>query len=195
MNYLAHIYLSESNYQFRVGNFMADAVKGRFAHRFPHMVSEGIRTHRFIDHYTDTHPLIKGFIEGMRPHFGRYSAIVLDIYLDHILAKNFRYFTNRSLRLFCYNFYFALLLNYRYLPDRFRRFIFHFMATDRLGSYSKESGVRESLEIMVEYRNLDIDVDSAMVFLRDREADLFDLLECFIRELKEELRNQQYISK
>jgi len=69
------------------------------------------------------------------------------------------------------------------------------MATDRLGSYSKESGVRESLEIMVEYRNLDIDVDSAMVFLRDREADLFDLLECFIRELKEELRNQQYISK
>ncbi|MGL4993221.1 MAG: ACP phosphodiesterase [Bacteroidales bacterium] len=195
MNYLAHIYLSERSTQFRVGNFMADAVKGRYAHKYPHMVAQGIRTHRFIDHYTDTHPLIKGFIERMRPHFGRYSSILLDIYLDHILAKNFRHFTNSSLRLFCYRFYFAVIINYRYLPERFRRFICHFIATDRLGSYRRAQGVRESLEIMVEYRNLDINVDSAMMFLSEQERELFVLLDQFINELKEELVNQQYISK
>ena len=55
MNYLAHIYLSGSSPQIRVGGFIADAVKGGIPEHYPYKLRSGIRLHRLIDNYTDHH--------------------------------------------------------------------------------------------------------------------------------------------
>ncbi|MDD3273470.1 MAG: DUF479 domain-containing protein, partial [Bacteroidales bacterium] len=60
MNYLAHIYLSGSNRQLQVGNFIGDFVKGRKHENYPKGIQKGILLHREIDRFTDCHPL---FIE------------------------------------------------------------------------------------------------------------------------------------
>ncbi|MCO7112706.1 acyl carrier protein phosphodiesterase [Bacteroides uniformis] len=64
---------------------------------------------------------------GFNPEFGRYSGVLLDIYFDYLLASRFESFSGGSLRKYTRNFYLSLLINYRYLPLRFKRFIWHFI--------------------------------------------------------------------
>ena len=52
MNYLAHAYLSGSNKDIAIGNFIADNIKGNNYKKFNINWQKGILLHRFIDSYT-----------------------------------------------------------------------------------------------------------------------------------------------
>ena len=58
MNYLAHIYLSGNNDMLKIGNFIADSVKGKQYLDYPKAVQQGITLHRNIDEFTDSHPIV-----------------------------------------------------------------------------------------------------------------------------------------
>jgi acyl carrier protein phosphodiesterase len=59
MNYLAHVYLSGSNKELAIGNFIADHVKGKAYLEYPEIIQNGILLHRKIDYFTDQHPIFK----------------------------------------------------------------------------------------------------------------------------------------
>ena len=155
MNYLAHIFLSGSNRKVQLGNFVGDAVKGSSYKNYPPDIAKGIQLHRAIDDYTDHHPAVCEVVHRLQPEFGRYSGVLLDIYFDYLLASRFESFSGVSLRRYTRTFYLSLLINYRYLPVRFKRFIWHFILTDRLRKYATLNGIRESLNIMVEYHHIE----------------------------------------
>ena len=136
MNYLAHIFLSGKSPKRQVGNFIGDFVKGSQLNNYPKRIREGIVLHRKIDEFTDNHQIVREVIGILRPAFGRYSGIISDMYFDYFLAINFRKFSScKSIRLFTYEFYFSVLINYNHLPVRVKRFIFHFIGTNRLNQY------------------------------------------------------------
>ena len=164
MNYLAHIFLSGDDRRVQIGNFVGDAVKGRAYENYPLGFREGILLHREIDDYTDHHPVVREVVDMLRGGFGRYSGVLTDIYFDHLLARSFQSYSGQSLRWFAFGFYRALVLNYRHLPERFKGFLWHFILTNRLVRYASLSGIKRSLEIMVEYKNLGVDPGAAIVF-------------------------------
>lgn len=90
MNYLAHIYLSGSSPQIRVGGFIADAVKGGIPEHYPYKLRSGIRLHRLIDNYTDHHPLVREMValfkSGVRTLW-RYSS---RSFFRSLFSKRFR---------------------------------------------------------------------------------------------------------
>ena len=57
MNYLAHSILSFTNGQL-VGNMIADFIKNNERENFPLEIQDGIKLHRFIDSFTDSHPAV-----------------------------------------------------------------------------------------------------------------------------------------
>ena len=184
MNYLAHIFLSGSNRKVQLGNFVGDAVKGSSYKNYPPDIAKGIQLHRAIDDYTDHHPAVCEVVHRLQPEFGRYSGVLLDICFDYLLASRFESFSGGSLRKYTRNFYLSLLINYRYLPLRFKRFIWHFILTDRLRKYATPNGIRESLNIMVEYHHIDISVDKAIRYLEEHDEELFAVFQLFFIELQ-----------
>lgn len=111
MNFLAHIYLSQSIDAFMLGNFMADSIKGNQYLQYPSPIKEGILMHRFIDAYTDSHPKVLENIQLLRPQYGKYASIVSDIVYDHFLAKNFEFYANVSLQVFVNEVYRFMEMN------------------------------------------------------------------------------------
>lgn len=184
MNYLAHIFLSGDDRRVQIGNFVGDAVKGRAYENYPLGFRKGILLHREIDDYTDHHPVVREVIDMLRADFGRYSGVLTDIYFDHLLARNFRHYSGRSLRRFAWGFYGALILNYRYLPERFKGFLWHFILTNRLVRYASLSGIERSLGIMVEYKNLRIDPGAAIVFFERNQERLQELFDRFLPDVR-----------
>ena len=141
--------MSGNDSQLQVGNFIGDFVKGKKPDDYPKQIRKGIILHRHIDSFTDSHEVVKETIIFLRPTFGRYSGIVADMYFDYFLAKDFsRHNNGRPLLIFAVQFYISALINYRQLPIKVKRFIFHFIFTNRLGKYSTLEGLKDSLDIM-----------------------------------------------
>jgi len=70
----------------QAGNLFGDEVKGRNYENFPADIKKGLLQHRFIDSYTDSHPINLEVKKMLYPYFGKYAGIALDIYYDHYLA-------------------------------------------------------------------------------------------------------------
>jgi acyl carrier protein phosphodiesterase len=175
LNYLAHIFLSGADQQLQIGNFIGDFVKGSHFNDYPNGIRNGIILHRKIDSFTDSHSMVNETVVLLRPTFGRYSAIIADMYFDYFLAVNFRtYSQQKSLYLFSQRFYFFALLNYRHLPHKVKRFIFHFTGTNRLYKYASLNGLRRSLEIMATHKISAIDPEKTIKFLVENR----EVLEC-----------------
>ena len=55
MNFLAHEFLSFNNKELRVGNFLADFIRGNNLDKYPEGIKTGILLHRSIDVFTGFH--------------------------------------------------------------------------------------------------------------------------------------------
>ncbi len=194
MNYLAHIYLSGNNKQMQIGGFIADFVKGNNPKKHPSEIWKGIVLHRKIDTFTDSHPVVRELIALMRPEFGRYSAIVLDMYFDYFLATNFRNYSKSGLWIYSVRFSANALWNYFHLPERVKGFIFHFATTNRLYKYSKIEGLRDSLHIMSVYKIKSLKPEKCIHFLETNKATLesgfFEFFDELIQFTKKELKEK-----
>ncbi len=148
MNFLAHIYLSGDNDQIKIGNFMADSIKGKKYRKYPEEIQNGIILHRAIDYYTDTHPVFKQSTKRLFPTYGHYSGIIVDIFYDHFLAANWNKYSRTPLKEYIQEFYSLLETNLEILPSKVRNFL-PFMINDNwLLSYASISGIEKVLSGM-----------------------------------------------
>ena len=184
LNYLAHIFLSGNDGRLQVGNFIGDFVKGSRLNSYPDGIRQGIRLHREIDGFTDSHEVVRETVALLRPTFGRYSAIIVDMYFDYFLAVNFHiYSPNKSLKCFSCRFYVSALFHYRNLPKRVKGFIFHFVITNRLTAYSTIEGLKESLQIMARHKVTALKPDKTIDFLLQHYDELQRRFHLFFPDL------------
>ena len=69
MNFLAHIFLSGNDEEVMIGNFIADAVKGRDYLGYSDGIVKGILLHRRIDAFTDSHVVVGQSKQRSRPKY------------------------------------------------------------------------------------------------------------------------------
>lgn len=89
MNHLAHLFLAEPAAESLIGNLAGDFVKGPLGDRFPPGIAAGIRHHRRVDAFTDSHPQVAAFRRVLIPEHGHYARIISDVFFDHFLAAGF----------------------------------------------------------------------------------------------------------
>jgi acyl carrier protein phosphodiesterase len=88
MNHLAHFVLSGGDADLAIGNFVADFITNRQLPDFSAGVQRGIWLHREIDAFTDSHPIVKQSTKRLHPFHHKYSPVIVDVYYDYLLAKN-----------------------------------------------------------------------------------------------------------
>ena len=145
MNYLAHVFLSGSDPELLVGNFIADAVRGKQILQFSPGIQRGILLHRAIDHFTDVHPVVSETKNRLRPAYGKYAAVIADMYYDHFLAASFPDFSPVSLGTFTAQTYSVLQQFWPVLPERVKGFLPHMMQHNWLLSYAQLKGINQAL--------------------------------------------------
>jgi acyl carrier protein phosphodiesterase len=145
MNFLGHLYLAGNEPLAIVGNFMADAVKGRDLSRFPAAVEQGIRRHRAIDSFTDEHPLQRAGRERVRAHAGRYAGVAMDLFYDHLLAVEWSRWHAEPLSDFAQRMYALLHAHEHLLPERTRQMLPYMVQGDWLTSYATTEGLARAL--------------------------------------------------
>ena len=151
MNFLAHIYLSGNNDFVKIGNFMADGIRGKEYLNFPDDVKKGILLHRQIDTFTDAHLIYRKSKHRLHLKYGHYSGVIMDILYDHYLAKNWNNYSNENLKDYAQNFYNLLLDNQLILTDKANKMLPYMMKNDWLTSYATIAGI-EKILFQMDYR-------------------------------------------
>ncbi len=190
MNYLAHIYLSFGDEEIMVGNFIADAVKGRQIEKFSEKIREGIRLHRRIDEFTDNHPIVENSKARIRHRYKKYSGVIIDMFYDHFLAAGWSTWSENNLIDFTRQSYKILFRHYVILPARMKRILPFMAAGNWLASYAEIDNIALALKGMSRRTKFNSGMENAGKELKLYYHDLKGDFLVFFPEVVEFSRNQ-----
>ncbi len=154
MNFLAHFLLSGDDHDLLLGNLLGDIVKGR-VERYVHAgtterIRDGIRLHRTIDSFSDTHPVVRRSKQRITGRYGRLSGVIVDVYFDHVLAREWATYGEGTLETFAAEVYDTLHANLARLPSNVHPLV-HAMSRGRwLEGYAQVSGIARALRGMAQ---------------------------------------------
>lgn len=89
MNHLAHAVLAGDEPGVVVGSLLGDFWRGALDPRWNEAIARGVRLHRRTDVVTDAHPEVAALRRRFDPTLRRYAGILLDVWFDHVLARDF----------------------------------------------------------------------------------------------------------
>ncbi|WP_445719642.1 acyl carrier protein phosphodiesterase [Flavobacterium sp.] len=167
MNYLAHVYLSGNNDLLKIGNFMADSIKGNDYENFAPELKKGILLHRHIDSFTDSHPIYRKSKHRLHKKYGHYSGVIMDILYDHFLAKNWSNYSDEKLEKYADGFYKLLETNRNILTDRVIAMMPYMIARNWFVSYATIEGMKMILFQMDYKTKHRVNMQEAIVELQE----------------------------
>lgn len=148
MNFLAHLYLSKHAEELMIGNFIADAVKGKNFEAFSPGVIQGIKMHREIDAFTDTHHITKISASRLIPRYRKYAGVLVDVFYDHFLAANWNKYHHQPLPNFVDGVYDLMQKNFHILPAKSQYLLPYMIKHNWLLNYAKIEGIQHTLSGM-----------------------------------------------
>ncbi len=152
MNWLAHVFLSEPTVEFRLGNLLADLVRGDDRVGLPPDFQRGAARHKAIDAFTDSHPVVRRSRARIEARYRRFSGVLIDIFYDYCLAQQWATFAAEPLTTFTSRFYAEVAASPPLpLPEAARATLERIVRHDLLGQYARIEGVENSLRRVSTY--------------------------------------------
>ena len=145
MNYLAHAWLSFNDSAILTGNMISDFVKGKRQYDYPMNIQYGIRLHRAIDTFTDTHEATRQMKSFFQADYRLYAGAFVDIVYDYFLANDITQFKDSTaLASFTSNSYQQLSEFSSIFPPAFSSLFPYLQSQDGLSNYQHEWGIEKS---------------------------------------------------
>ena len=193
MNFLAHLYLADTDKEIIIGNFIADTIKGNKFYHFSDKIQFGIKMHRAIDTFTDEHPIFRQSKRRLDDKYRLYKGVIIDLIYDHFLAKNWSQYSNIPLNQFSQGVYQLLNDNYNILPEK-TQYLLPFMSKQNwLYKYRTIQGIGEILHDMNVRTKGISKMNEAVEDLKDNYTIFEEDFTTFFKEL--EVFSSNYLKK
>lgn len=149
-----------------VGNFIADFVKGRTAlAQFESDIITGIELHRGIDEFTDSHPMVGQSKNRLRNKYRHYAGVIVDVFYDHFLARNWNSYHNELLPDYADKAY-GIIQSYESILPQDVKFMLPYMIKGNwLVNYGKLEGIHRALSGMSRRTPYESKMDESVVDL------------------------------
>jgi len=184
MNFLAHLYLSGNNTNILIGNFIADGIRGNQFKHLPSEIQQGILLHRQIDTYTDAHPIVRKSKRRLHERYGHYDGVIIDLFYDHFLAKNWHQYSEIPLNIYVKSVYTLLQKHVEILPTKIQQFLPHLIAYDWLYNYQFFDGMKAILNGMNRRTQLKSNMNLAIEDLQDLHQEFEEDFTLFFKDLR-----------
>lgn len=183
MNFLAHLYLSKNNTNIIIGNFIADGIQGnRFTHLHPE-IQQGILLHRQIDTFTDAHLIVRKSKRRLHERYGHYKGVIIDLFYDHYLAKNWKEYSEIPLDIYTQSVYTLLQNHFDILPKKTQHLLPFMIEYDWLYNYQFFDGMKVVLSGMNRRTQLKSNMDLAIEDLKKLHREFEEDFTVFFKDL------------
>jgi acyl carrier protein phosphodiesterase len=148
MNFLAHALLAGDSPALVVGGVVGDWIKGPLPGALPDDLARGVALHRAIDTFAETHPAFCASRARMSPARRRYAGVLVDIFWDHLLARDWARYREEGLGSYCALVYRQIADRRDHLPASSHHALELMAREDWLQSYSGLEGIADVLARM-----------------------------------------------
>ncbi len=148
MNVLAHALLAQQSGCSLIGNLLGDFVRGTPPAHYPPAWKDGIRLHRRIDGFVDRHAASARSVARLPAGQRRWARVALDVYYDHLLARDWARYSTLPLAQFAAGVYATLDEHHPALPPNLVRFAGFMASRDLLAGYREPDLIAEVLTRM-----------------------------------------------
>ncbi len=154
MNFLAHLLLAGEEPVARAGCLYPDLALPRDRRKLDHLpevMQCAIAQHLAIDAFTDLHPIVarsKSYFRGPGAMGGRLSGVLVDVFYDHILARDWKRWVDQPLTEFIKGVHRDLRDQSHLLPTSMRYPVDRLLAEDWLRCYASVEGIAYVLTLM-----------------------------------------------
>jgi acyl carrier protein phosphodiesterase len=184
VNHLAHALLAGADEERRLGGVLGDFVRGAPDATLPAGVREGIALHRAIDGYTDRHPEVLAARALFEPPYRRYAGIALDMWFDHLLARDFARWSSLPLAAFSTGLRELLRRQDALLPIAARRFAQYMSANDLPAAYAEPAVLDRALAGIGQRLQRDNPLGRMLPVLQEMEVPLQARFDTFFPQLQ-----------
>ncbi len=153
--------------------------------RYPARVISGIRLHRAIDVYTDAHPEVLAAKAFLPSPYRRYAGILLDMWFDHCLARDFPDWSRQPLPEYSEALRALLQRQDELLTPALRRFRAYMEANDLPAGYADRAVLGRALAGIGQRLSRANPLDTALPVLLEHEDELRRCFEVFFPQLRE----------
>lgn len=185
MNHLAHALLAGDDDALRLGGMLGDFVRGDPSAAWPEAIADGIRLHRAIDVFTDAHPQVLAAKARLDPPYRRYAGILLDVWFDHLLARDFDRWSAQPLEVFSRDLRRLLRAHEGALPPGLARFLRYMQVNGLPAGYARPEVVAQALAGIGQRLRRDNPLAESLPVLRAQERALAVHFEAFFPELRD----------
>jgi acyl carrier protein phosphodiesterase len=148
MNLLAHALLAAPDAELMFGSLIGDFVRGRIDPGLPPAVRAGVALHRAIDVYTDGHAEVSSARALFVPPLRRYAGILIDVWFDHLLARDWSAYGDGALEDFSRRVREVIDASSKLVPERMRGFVTYLRAHDLPAAYRDTAMIGDVLRGM-----------------------------------------------
>lgn len=148
MNFLAHALLAGDAPALIVGGVVGDWIKGTLPGALPDDLAKGVALHRAIDHFAESHPAFNRSRSRVSAERRRYAGVLVDVFYDHLLARNWAAIHQQPLSDYCENVYQLIHNRLNDLPVSARPALELMAKEDWLMSYAEIEGIADVLARM-----------------------------------------------
>jgi acyl carrier protein phosphodiesterase len=185
MNWLAHLHLSEPTPEHRAGNLLPDLINVSRLDGLSEGVVRGIECHRRIDAFTDSHPIFRRSMGRIDGTYRRYAGILIDVFYDHFLAKEWADYAAVTLEDFARDAYRCFETLQPLLPGTLFARLLQLREEDVLCSYRDAAGVELALGRIGRRFRRPLDLRPAMAALQTQGELLREDFRSFFPALRE----------
>ncbi|MFY0593926.1 ACP phosphodiesterase [Roseivirga sp.] len=184
INYLAHLLLSGNNPKIKVGNFIGDFIKGKQYETLDPMIGKGVLLHREIDFYTDNHAIVALSKDRLREKYRHYSGVIVDMFYDHYLAKNFELYSSTHLTDFAQMSYQIVESYWDVIPPRGQKMLPYMIRGNWLVNYGKREGIHRALQGLSRRTKFDSKLEYAIQDLQEFDSEFESEFMSFFKEIE-----------
>lgn len=148
MNFLAHALLAGDTPALIVGGVVGDWIKGPLPGSLPDDLAKGVALHRAIDTFAETNLAFRCSRSRVSANRRRYAGVLVDVFYDHLLARNWATVHYQPLDEYCASVYRLIKDRLNDLPDSAHPALLLMAKEDWLSSYTQIESIADVLARM-----------------------------------------------
>jgi acyl carrier protein phosphodiesterase len=185
MNYLGHLYFSDDNHALMLANLFGDFVKGKDLSAYHPSIQHGITLHRSIDKYIDSHPEVLRLLKILYPHLPKVSGIAVDLFFDHLLAKNWEQHHPQQLPDFLDRFYCSIDSNISGYTPEFQAMIQQLVRVNWISYYPRLDGLEKALHGVSSKISFPNELKNGIAVFNAYETEIISVFERFMTDARQ----------
>ncbi|MEN9699629.1 MAG: hypothetical protein RLZZ301_827 [Bacteroidota bacterium] len=190
MNFLGHLYFSGTDLELMHCNLYGDYVRGSNLTHLAPKIQEGIRLHRNIDHYMDTHPAVLEAKRQLSSQLPKVSGIAIDLIFDHLLARDWQTHHPLDYHLYLRQFYTHQATHHLDFSPAFQSFLSVLKSRQWMNFYPSLYGLQKSCEGVATRLSFESKLSATPTVFIQEEALLVEAFQTYMQDAKRQFLTQ-----